>query len=218
MADESQPVVTGDLPVPDPASQQAVPTRLGPEVATPVGKTSGYAPGFIFYAVTLALALGALVLDAEASLPAILLSLLLCVGLTGLAIGWFILGAVAVKRTHLRIGLRAWARGLCIPVIVALCFELLATSAPLRLRFELSRTAFQQAASRVQAGQVVDGGNIGLFQIDRVLELPNGVWFEDLSLGFIDPCGLAYSPSGRPEITRLGTDLGGGWWIACEDF
>jgi hypothetical protein len=111
-----------------------------------------------------------------------------------------------------------WARWLGIPIIVILCFALASVDAPFRARFELSRPAFQAAAAGYLAGNTFDGGNVGLFHIDYVDRLPNGIWFEDLSLGFIDPCGLAYSADGEPAIDYLTMDLGGGWWLACERF
>ena len=75
---------------------------------------------------------------------------------------------------------------------------------PLRLRFELSRSAFQAAAARSAAGDYVQAGRIGLFEIDAVVPLSDGVWFVDNSAGFIDRCGIAYSAAGTPDIDFLG--------------
>jgi len=96
--------------------------------------------------------------------------------------------------------------------------EFIGTSMPLRLRFELSRSAFQAAAARAAAGDCVQAGRIGLFEIDAVVPLSAGVGFVDNSAGFIDRCGIAYSATGTPDIDSLDVDPGGGWWFACEDF
>lgn len=177
-----------------------------------------YAPGAGFYSATAVLVFAILFLSALASFPALMLGILLCVGLVGMAIGWLVLAVITAIRTRLRIGGRDWVRWLGFPAIAVLCLGLLGTSAPFRLRFELSRAAFQEAADRAEAGKPVAGGDFGLFHVDYVTKLANGVWFEDLSLGFIDPCGLAYTSTGVPDIRILTTDLGGGWWLACQDF
>lgn len=176
-----------------------------------------FVPGPIFYLITTSLALGLLGLEAYASMSTFLVGMYLFGVMVAAVIAWAVLFLLAL-RGRLRRSRRMWARWLGIPIIVVLCFALASVGAPFRARFELSRPAFQAAAAGYLAGDTIDGGNIGLFHVDYVDRLPNGIWFEDLSLGFIDPCGLAYSADGVPMIDYLTTDLGGGWWLACERF
>ena len=190
-------------------TQQLEETRGASEARQP------FAPGLVFYAITMAVGLMLLAFDGAMNLMGMLI--VLAFGIL-FALGWFVLFVATAVRAKLRLDMRCWLRWLGIPAIAALCFCLIVASVPLRLRFELSRPAFDGAAARVMAGETVVAGQIGLFHIDYVDPLSNGVWFEDDSAGFIDPCGLAYAPDGRPDVRFLEVDLGGGWWFACEDF
>ena len=176
---------------------------------------SSYAPGPIFYTVTIAGSIGMIVQDW--AMDVFWLAMLLWPAAV-LACLWLGLAVVAAVRTRLRMSRRVWARWLGIPAIGCLALSLVLSSVPFRLRFELSRASFQQVAARVQAGETGVGGDVGLFHIQYVDQLPNGIWFEDLSLGFFDVCGLAYTISAEPRIDYVEMDLGGGWWLACKRF
>jgi hypothetical protein len=126
----------------------------------------------------------------------------------------------AVARQLHAATLRRW---LGIPAIGILCFALGAADVPLRVRFELSRSELQRAANSVPAGgsHYPGGRQIGLFGIRYVHQLSYGVLFYMDSAGFFyTSCGLAYAANGRPQDRELTleTDLGGGWWYACEYF
>jgi hypothetical protein len=120
--------------------------------------------------------------------------------------------AIITGRLH-KASLPRW---LGIPVIGLLAMALAAADVPLRFRFEVSRPALQTAVDNGSHRS----GQVGLFQIDRVYGLDDGVLLVIDSSGFLDQCGLAYAVDGRPDGPELylQTDLGSGWWFACESF
>jgi hypothetical protein len=103
-------------------------------------------------------------------------------------------------------------------ILVGAAF-LISLGAPVRVRFEASRAAFDQVVAEVMAGGSTDPRSIGLYDIDALERTPDGIRFLVEGSGFIDASGFAYAPDGDP--TRLDSDdiyrpLGGGWyrWIA----
>jgi hypothetical protein len=113
---------------------------------------------------------------------------------------------------------RALIRWLSVPMASLLCLVLVATNIPLKLRFEASRSAFDAA---VRDGYSTDGGQIGLYWIDRVSEAGDGVpFFVTRGGGFMEECGLAHSPGRNPATHQFDSarDLGGGWWELCLYF
>jgi hypothetical protein len=175
-----------------------------------------YAPGFAFYLVAIAAGVALLVIASGEEILGILL--MLYVGL-GLGLVWLVTFAISAFQSRLRMTRRSWLRWLGLPAMGFLCLALAMGSYPLRLRFELSRPALEDAVRRAAAGQDLPAGNYGLFRVDGFMTLDDGgVFLEMDSTGFIDPCGLAYSSANRPAIKSATVDLGGGWWFACEDF
>ena len=69
-----------------------------------------------------------------------------------------------------------------------------------------------QAAAQVQAGNPVTPGWIGLFLVDDVAHLPDGVLFFNNDS---DVCGVLYAASGPVGFTDPGFEFGGGWSYAC---
>jgi hypothetical protein len=137
------------------------------------------------------------------------------------ALIWLIRFAGALWSKRLRLPAMDWLRWLAIPAVLALVFLYTSTDAPFNLRLSLSRGAMNQAAIEVVAGGSTDRGWIGLYPVQRVERIANGMRFLIADSGFIDRVGLAYSTSAQPDgIT--GTDeyqsLGDGWWLWVERF
>jgi hypothetical protein len=138
-----------------------------------------------------------------------------------LGAGWLIrfLGAGLTRRPHLPVA--QWLRWLAIPTVLGATLLLTQTSLPHDVRFWLSREAMDEAAGAVMAGGRTDFGWIGLYPVERVERVANGMRFLVSGSGFIDRAGFAYSPTGRPDGID-GTDeyepLAGGWWGWVERF
>jgi hypothetical protein len=113
-----------------------------------------------------------------------------------------------------RMGPRVLAEWLGIPLAGILCVGLVLNWVPMRVRFELSRSAFDQAV----ATRRTEPGGIGLFSIDWIsVEGDGSVYFTDADAGgLMGVCGLAYASS-RGAVAHEILDLGGGWWYWCDD-
>jgi hypothetical protein len=138
-----------------------------------------------------------------------------------LAAGWLVrfVGAGLTRRLHLPVA--HWLRWLAIPTVLGATLLLTQTSLPHDVRFSLSRGAMDEAAGAVMAGGSTDLGWIGLYPVERMERVSNGMRFLVSGSGFIDRAGFAYSPTGRPDGID-GTDdyepLVGGWWAWVERF
>jgi hypothetical protein len=186
---------------------------------TVVGASRAYRPGLVLYSVAVVVGLVVLVVEGSANVGWLLMAGYFGLPLwLGLPVLWMILFWLDASGSNLRMSRRTWARWLGLPAMAVLCVSLAYCAIPFRLRFELSRSALDQAAVQVLSGRPAPQGQIGLFQADTVIELPNGVLLGDYSMSFIDTCGLAYASDGPPEGVYATLDLGGGWWLACEDF
>jgi hypothetical protein len=131
------------------------------------------------------------------------------------------------SRTDIR---RHWVRWVAMPAIAALTVAMVVTSAPLWLRFGLSRGGMTTYARSVvdtvpgttdEAAPIADApSRLGLFSVDRAEVIPGGMRFIVSGAGFIDPAGFAYSPNGVPPF--IGEDtyehLSGPWYLWTESF
>jgi hypothetical protein len=173
-----------------------------------------YRPGLALYGV--AVFAGLVILAAFASHDFVVLLTVWAFGLPlwlGLPVGWTMLFAIDLVRSRLRLSPMNWARWMALPAMGILCVALALTGAPFLMRFDLSRTALDEAAARSRAGERIDPGWIGLFQFDAVWEQGNDIYFGGYATTFFDPCYLVHSPEGEPS--GVVSDLGGGWWEAC---
>jgi len=128
---------------------------------------------------------------------------------------------VAARHTHVRMSNRTLARWLGIPVLGLACLALSLSGLPASTRFNLSRTALEQAAVRVEPGGHVAPGWIGLEPIEEVWSQADGtVIFQIPHAGYLGSCGLAYNPQRQPshEGYELGDQVADGWWTWCEYF
>lgn len=137
------------------------------------------------------------------------------------ALIWLIRLVGALWSTRFRLPVMHWLRWLAIPAVFVLAVLYVGTGQPFNVRLSLSRDAMNQAAAEVMAGGSTERGWIGLYPVERVERISNGMRFLIADGGFIDRFGLAYSTGGPPEGVA-GTDeyepLGGGWWRWVERF
>ncbi len=106
------------------------------------------------------------------------------------------------------------ARWLGIPAAGLLCAVLILNSVPLRIRFELSRAAFDRA---VATGQP-DLGTVGLYPIGLIETQADGgtYFYSDEGGSFGGYCGFVYEPGGKAPNVAFNESLGGGWWFWCD--
>ena len=141
--------------------------------------------------------------------------LLVLVGTALLGTAWLVaLVVVGSSRRGRRLG---WV---AVPsVVVAIAVIVLGSPStwnPLfRARFALSRSALQTMAVGPAASPDTSAPHwVGLFRVQRVDRLTEGVRVITASCGLVDECGLAYIPGPPPPKRgklRL-TPLGGGWY------
>jgi hypothetical protein len=138
-----------------------------------------------------------------------------------LALLWLIRFVGALWSKRLRLQMRHVLRWLLIPAVLAVVFLYTRTDEPYDLRLSLSRDGMNEAATEVMAGGSTDRGWIGLFPVERVERISNGMRFLIAGSGFIDGIGLAYSTDSQPDGIE-GTDeyepIGDGWWRWVERF
>lgn len=175
-------------------------------------------PGILFYLATV----GALVLGVDANSRGAFSMAMLALGAWALvALVWLIrfLGAASSRR--LRLPAVHWLRWLVIPVAMGIVFLWTQTDGPSDARLALSRGAMDQSAAEVMAGGSTDRGWIGLYPVERVEQIGNGMRFLIADSGFIDRVGLAYSTDAQPDGID-GTDeyqpIDGGWWWWVQRF
>jgi hypothetical protein len=115
---------------------------------------------------------------------------------------WILVGAsrlVSVASGAVREG-RVEPTHAVVPALALVVGALVLFDAPLHARYRLSRPAMDAAARRVVAhpGQARSIHRIGLWPTDRVETIPGGMRFTVSGAGFLDPGGLAYSPTREP--------------------
>ena len=143
----------------------------------------------------------------------------LWIGLALLAVCVFGILRARSRRTTGQAGnATSWAMALG---LLVLSYALSITDLPADVRFALSRSALDRAASDVMAGRPVPTGWIGLYPIENVERTPHGMRFLVSGAGFLDRFGYAYSERGEPpNVTGLDEyeAVGDGWWAWVERF
>lgn len=135
----------------------------------------------------------------------------------GIAAGWGICFIAAALNARTRMSKPALARWLGIPALGLVCLALMLSGVPATVRFELSRSALDQAAARVEAGETVEPGWIGLIPIDSVEVDGTETYLWVAGSGGFGQCMLVHArDTARPDWGGA-HDLGGNWWLACED-
>lgn len=185
------------------ATVTATNERLGDARA---GRPVGTPPRWWFHAVVGAATLALL---HAASVPSWNLVLAVAAGsvLLAAAAVWAIRGATyALERREGRPPARArWF--LVAPVGAVVVVGILAAEAPLQLRWELSRPAFERALAAV-ADDTTGGrrdagitGRLGLYHVTASVADGDAVYFVERYGGFLDDVGFAHLPDGPASAT-----------------
>jgi hypothetical protein len=175
-------------------------------------------PGILFFAATAFAVFVGLWVSSIQSFGGLHFTMVLWFSLAGIWVARFT-GATLTAR--LRFSLAEWVRWLAVPVILGSVFLLTRTSVPFDVRLSLSRGAMDQAAAEIMAGGSTDRDWIGLYAVERVEQIPNGMRFVVAGGGFIDGWGFAYSTDGAPANVDGNDDyehLDGNWWIWTDRF
>jgi hypothetical protein len=136
-----------------------------------------------------------------------------------IVISWLVLFVRALFLTRMRLPRADLARWLAVPLAAILCLALVAVHAPFRVRFELSRSAFDQAKTELANGQSLPINiTLGLLPIQDSWVDGDITFFVIPGSGFLDPCGVAYVRGDEHSGDYwLAGNLGDGWHIACWD-
>lgn len=107
-----------------------------------------------------------------------------------------------------------WRLRWSLPIIIlAVAGGLIAVDAPVRLRFEASRPAFDALAAEMIAGGSPDRDRVGLYDIEELERTGDGIRFLVADGGFINRFGFVFDPTDRPtDLDHIYTPLGGGWY------
>jgi hypothetical protein len=175
-------------------------------------------PGILFYITTVVAILLALDANSRGAWSMAMLALGVWAVVALVWLGRFV-GVVWSKR--LRLPATHWLRWLIVPVAMGLVILWTRTDGPSDVRLALSRGAMDHAAADVMAGGSTDRAWIGLYPVEQVERVGNGMRFLIADSGFIDRVGMAYATDGEPDGTD-GTDeytpIGGGWWAWVQLF
>lgn len=147
--------------------------------------------------------------------------MLVGVGWLSFGVGWLIvLGVVLVRRGRLVALRRNWPFWAVPPLILALAGSLVYVGAPVRMRFELSRSSLDHFAKTVSEGTPPGTRNwIGLYPVEYLEGSRRAFGFMIEDTGFFGRYGLAWSPKGEPDIDAPGyyRHFDGPWYIWIDD-
>jgi hypothetical protein len=179
-------------------------------------------PGVLFYLATAVAILIALDANSRASLKMLFFAFPIWVLLGATWTFWFV-GLAWTRRLRFPVG--HWVRWIGVPLALGLVFVLTRYNIPFDARLAASRGAMDQIAAEVMAGGSTDRGWIGLYPVEHIERIPNGMRFliDDSGLGSV---GFAYAPAGKPlsddEDPLWCCDsyvpLGGGWWLWYQEW
>jgi hypothetical protein len=113
---------------------------------------------------------------------------------------------------------RETAAWLVMPLIGFLGVAVVANDIPLRVRFELSRDAFEAAAAAPLPGPADASSvrQVGLYQVEPIDE-PGARFFLVPEGGLLNAYGFAFITSGATDVERDGCrHLDGPWWVCVE--
>ena len=155
---------------------------------------------------------------AVASLPGSMFFVLAPLALLWIACAgiWIALVVLDVRRR------RPSAVTLVVPWVVVATAVLSLTDIPLQVRFDLTRSAFDDAVATMPAGEdfIYDRRLVGTYMIRSMERVDGGVIMaEEIGDSLINDAGFAYLPAGPTPDLENGSfespqwhDLGGGWW------
>lgn len=148
---------------------------------------------------------------------------LMLVGVGWLLFGgsWLIvLGVVLVRRGRLLTLRRNWTFWAVPPLVVVMVGSLVYVGAPVRMRFELSRSSLDHFAKTFTEGTPPGKRNwIGLYPVEYVERSRRAFGFMIEDTGFFGSYGFAWSANGEPDIDAPGYYLhfDGPWYIWVDD-
>lgn len=181
-------------------------------------------PGVLFYLATAIAIFLAIDANSRDSFSTFLLAAPIWLVLAGI---WSIRFALAAAQARLRLPLAHWIRWLAIPIVMSLVVLVTRTDVLFDVRLELSRDAMDQMVAEVMAGGSLERGWVGLYSVDGVERLENGLRFVVDDSGLYRH-GFAYAPTGEPAQSTLENfgvwssashePLGGGWWLWTESW
>ncbi|MEU8251952.1 hypothetical protein [Nonomuraea sp. NPDC048916] len=131
-----------------------------------------------------------------------------------------VLGAVIVRRGRLAALRRNWPAWAVPPLVVVLVGSLVYVGAPVRMRFELSRSSLDHFAKSVSEGAPPGKRNwIGLYPVEYLEGSRRAFGFMIEDTGFFGSYGLAWSSNGEPDIDAPGfyRHFDGPWYIWIDD-
>jgi hypothetical protein len=144
-----------------------------------------------------------------------------CIWIVAIAtITWAVRGVTyLVARRHGTASGSAWWFALA-PLGAVVLGALLSASVPLRLRWELSKPAFDDAVEEVRSDpegwSTWTRGRIGMYTVNVVRVVPQGILFYDDVGSFIDDAGFAYLPEG-PSDDMVSGVFENPQWFALGD-
>lgn len=113
-----------------------------------------------------------------------------------------------------------WSRWVYFPACAFVCYAATSTAWPMRIRFDLSRDAFERAASACLASPSGVGapGRIGSYRVNRIERgLAGSVRFDLGGDGFQRVGFVRRRPPERDEGAILVIDFGDGWYLSWWD-
>jgi hypothetical protein len=173
-----------------------------------------------FVALTAAWFLSALVALSDAGLD-LLAFVIYFYAAVALSAGWVFCLITSRRGSHRRSALLSL---IALPAATLLVYLLSALDPPqnplFRLRFLASRSTLAATAEAALVAPPADLEHVALFGIDHVEVYDGQVRFITTNCGFIDQCGIVYSPTQLP--TRIGktrfASLGGPWYQVHQIF
>ncbi|MFI6541322.1 hypothetical protein ACIBHY_53340 [Nonomuraea sp. NPDC050547] len=143
------------------------------------------------------------------------------IGWLSFGVGWLIvLGVVLARRGRLVTLRRNWPFWAVPPLVVGLVGSLIYVGAPVRMRFELSRSGLDHLAKTVSEGTPLGKRHwIGLYPVEYLEGSRDAFGFMIEDTGFFGSYGFAWSSSGAPDIDATGyyRHFDGPWYIWIDD-
>jgi hypothetical protein len=105
-------------------------------------------------------------------------------------------------------------RYLVLPGLSALVILAALSDLPLRARFELSRSAFDDYVRTQQARTETSGVKLGSYRVREIRPTRHGLFFVTGS-GIFENYGFVHAPDAA-DTEQFDCDLGGGWWTMSK--
>lgn len=178
-------------------------------------------PGTLFYVTAAIAVVVALDANSRASLKMLFFALPIWLVLAGI---WVLRFGGAVRTQRLRFSLSHWLRWLVIPAGLGLVYLLIRSDVPFDVRLAASRGAMDRVRAEVMAGKAIDRAWIGLYPVQAIQRIPNGMRFVIDDSGLLS-AGFAYATAGEPVsddnplwCCDAYLPVGDGWWFWSREW